>query len=308
MKIKIRAAVFCLILIFGNVANAKGSIVNIVRGSNNVLYNFIVDGSVSTVSIQELVQSIPPLNINTGTIINGDVLQVYYDGLYVPFDKDELAIVTPSGDAVSFNNSQLNGYSAQDNSYQRVLFGRYHQDRRDQPILWRILTVQAGQALLLSETILDVRPFDKSTNVWEKSSLKKWLNSDFLNEAFTSQERQAILPDKKIGDVFILGRGELSNPSYGFNPDKYSPDSNRSAAGSMTAYNNNLWRVQGSEFTNYFARTKANDKNLDLVAGNGKFVLAKVDRDNVGIRPAVWVDIASLNLSLGDGSIGYPFQ
>lgn len=281
--------------------------------------------------VESILECVKPLDKRTDIFKNAEVIQFIYKGKYIAFSRDDIVkmpappspmeYTTASNEtkikvpdiklpdpARPFDIAQLKGYADNNQGYQRILFGRYNQNCCDQPILWRILTVQGGQALLLSELILDVRPFDSRSNEWGSSDLKHWLNGEFKRTAFTERESRAVIGNGKIGDVFILGRSELSNPDYGFKSDKYSPDPKRSAAGTMTAYVNNLWRVEGSEHTNYYARTKANNKNLDLIAGNGKFVLAKIDRDNVGIRPALWVDISLLNLSMGNGSTAYPFQ
>ena len=80
-----------------------------------------------------------------------------------------------------------------------VLFGTYEQDNDltngKEPIEWLVLDVQDNRALLLSRYALDYRKY-KSSNVtatWETSSLRSWLNSEFLRDAFNSEE-QAMIP------------------------------------------------------------------------------------------------------------------
>lgn len=238
---------------------------------------------------------------------NEDVVQIYVNNLYNAYDKEDAQEYLPTTILNSFNTSQLRGWSSS-LGYQYVLFGRYYQDRLDQPILWRVLSVSNGDALLLSEYILDTRPFDNNSNVWENSDLKYWLNGTFYNNAFSQAEKNAILDNGSIGKVFILSSAELSNTAYGFQKSTEVRDSNRSASGSMYAFNNGLWVVQDSDYTNYFTRTKPNKTNVGLVTSSGKIMLAKIDRDNVGIRPAIWVDIDKLPFTNGDGGIAYPFQ
>ena len=51
-----------------------------------------------------------------------------------------------------------------------------------------------GMILLISRYALDCRPFDKNgEREWYYSSLRKWLNSEFLNEAFSEKEQSVIL-------------------------------------------------------------------------------------------------------------------
>ena len=78
-----------------------------------------------------------------------------------------------------------------------VIFGHYPQTagRTDQtPIEWIVLEVKDGKALVISKYGLDAVPYNsEETDVtWEACSLRNWLNSDFLNAAFTPEEQAAI--------------------------------------------------------------------------------------------------------------------
>lgn len=262
-------------------------------------------------------QNIQQISLENCTIVfpssqgyqNSDVLQLYNpsESEYSAILKSQAEEYVPNGMLTSFSSNALRGWSSSA-GYQYVLFGRYYQDYIDQPILWRVLGVTNGRALLLSELILDTRSFDSSSNVWEKSDLRTWLNGDFIDKAFSQNERNAIIDNGEVGRVFLLSDAELTNASYGFNTSKYEPDRNRSASGSMYAYTNNLWNVKDSDYTNYYARSRPNDQNVDLVTSSGKIMLAKITRDNVGVRPAVWVNVNMLPFTNGEGSLLYPFQ
>lgn len=82
---------------------------------------------------------------------------------------------------------------------QLVNFGRYEQDNNTrngrEAILWRVLAIAGNRALLISHMNLDAMPFNnKRTAVgWQNSTLRHWLNQDFLNAAFTPEERSAIV-------------------------------------------------------------------------------------------------------------------
>ena len=79
-------------------------------------------------------------------------------------------------------------------------FGKYMQERdseKKQPIKWIVLEKGDGgySALLLSEEVLAHMPFNKSAKsgtTWENSSLRKWLNDDFLKSAFSKDEQKMI--------------------------------------------------------------------------------------------------------------------
>lgn len=63
------------------------------------------------------------------------------------------------------------------------------------PCLWRVLDVQGGRALLLTEKIPEKRPYHSSITAvtWEECALRKYLNGAFLQK-FSSQEQSRIVP------------------------------------------------------------------------------------------------------------------
>lgn len=80
-----------------------------------------------------------------------------------------------------------------------VTFGHYEQDGNEdngkEEIEWIVLDVQDGKSLLLSKYALDAIPYNRVQEeiTWENSSIRKWLNNDFLYEAFTARERANII-------------------------------------------------------------------------------------------------------------------
>ena len=77
-----------------------------------------------------------------------------------------------------------------------VPFGTYPQtaDGTDKtPIEWYVLDYREdeGRALLLSRYVLDAVSFNGKAGqvTWEECALRAWLNDEFLNTAFTEEER-----------------------------------------------------------------------------------------------------------------------
>nr|AGS53994.1 hypothetical protein [uncultured bacterium contig00088] len=60
------------------------------------------------------------------------------------------------------------------------------------PYEWRVLAVEDGTALLITEPIISRRMFDTDTNVWEHSGIRSYLNGDFLN-SFSAGERERMV-------------------------------------------------------------------------------------------------------------------
>lgn len=79
-----------------------------------------------------------------------------------------------------------------------IYFGEYRQSMRTtekQKISWIVLAKEENKLLILSEQCLDCQPFNASGDpcTWENSSIHDWLNKDFFEEAFNSQEQKIIL-------------------------------------------------------------------------------------------------------------------
>lgn len=104
---------------------------------------------------------------------------------------------------------------------QYVTFGNYEQDNNAsngaEPIEWLVLDKKDGKALLISRYGLESRVYStKSVDItWKNCTLRKWLNSDFLNTAFTPAEQ------KKIADTKVSAD---KNPKYSTDPGKTTTD------------------------------------------------------------------------------------
>ncbi len=75
-------------------------------------------------------------------------------------------------------------------------FGSFPQDEdyHLNPITWKVLEVQDGKAFVLSEKCLVVIHDDlkMKKGTWADSALRKWLNTAFLESAFTKEEQSSI--------------------------------------------------------------------------------------------------------------------
>ena len=72
-------------------------------------------------------------------------------------------------------------------------FGSYPSEngKTPMPIQWNILTRDGSKALLLSTYGLDSMPYNETDEAvtWETCTLRKWLNRDFFNMAFSEEEK-----------------------------------------------------------------------------------------------------------------------
>ena len=73
-------------------------------------------------------------------------------------------------------------------------FGKYN---------WRVLDVQSDRKLIITEDIIEARPYDSEPDdeydygnlIWESCSLRRYLNGEFLQK-FTREEQEQILEVK----------------------------------------------------------------------------------------------------------------
>ncbi len=79
-----------------------------------------------------------------------------------------------------------------------IAFGAYEQDNNPsngkEDIEWQVLDIKDGKALVISKYALDCKPYNTSALdvTWETCTLRRWLNNDFINSAFTSVEKELI--------------------------------------------------------------------------------------------------------------------
>ena len=92
----------------------------------------------------------------------------------------------------SFSKADIGSY---------VTFGNYVQNYSvgpKDPIEWLVISKENNKLLVISRYALDYHCYNKETKSgdfsWEKSDLRAWLNSDFIDEAFNSFQPFHILP------------------------------------------------------------------------------------------------------------------
>lgn len=101
-----------------------------------------------------------------------------------------------------------------------VLFGAYEQDNNTsngkEEIEWLVLEVTDGKMFVISKYALDCKPFNTSVDAtWENSTLRDWLNNDFMESAFSANE-QTMIP--------MVAVSADKNPDYSRNPGNATQD------------------------------------------------------------------------------------
>ena len=202
---------------------------------------------------------------------------------------------------------------------QRVYFGRYEQDNNswngDEAIEWIVLAVENDEALLISRYGLDLHLFHPySANVkWENCELRSWLNSTFLQRAFTSGEQGALVwrsipndartgyefpaidnPHPQYGGsttdrIFLLSYSETQRYFSGPSSLQCRPTAYAAAKGAKVMSNGYCWWWLRSPGYTYNMAMGINSEGVRVpgdqhVDNNGK---------NTGmVRPAMWVNMS----------------
>ena len=111
-----------------------------------------------------------------------------------------------------------------------------------EPIVWKILLETDDYALVVAEEVLDYRQFRESdignTSDYINSDLRKWLNGEFLNNAFTDQERSYIRTTEiqyNYDKIFIPSEEDYNKYSYQIRPEYSSYTGHRSTDGSYVS-------------------------------------------------------------------------
>lgn len=99
-------------------------------------------------------------------------------------------------------------------------FGSYEQDNiksnGQEDIEWLVLAKEGTKILVISKYALDCQQYNSDADVtWETCTLRKWLNNNFINSAFTADEKA------KIPTVTVSAD---KNPDYSTNPGNATQD------------------------------------------------------------------------------------
>ena len=198
-----------------------------------------------------------------------------------------------------------------------VTFGSYMQDEgmtAKTPIEWVVMEANDSKMLLFSRKVLDCKPFhDKVLEpaTWEKSSLRAWLNNEFYNTAFDSDEKAMICPTKlvtqanmkygidsgldTVDKVFVPSVEDMVSTDFGFVDVPKRADENRICRPTEYAVAQGVKvREDGCDYwlrTTGYMMTKA--VNVTFYGG---VLLCGWDKDMdcFGVRPAIRINTEAI--------------
>lgn len=189
-----------------------------------------------------------------------------------------------------------------------VYFGLYEQDNDTtngkENIEWLVLENKNNKLLIISKYALDCQPYNKvlKSVTWETCSLRKWLNNEFINEAFSKKEQ------KYIPTVTVPAH---KNPKYDTDPGKatkdkvfllsaveaekyFSSDSERQCMTTNHVDANGAY-VDSNGYSYWLLRSPGIYSSYCCIVDYDGYVIHGygVNRSYYGIRPALWINIPS---------------
>ena len=194
---------------------------------------------------------------------------------------------------------------------------KYHKTEKDyfkyEPIKWRVLQSENGEAFLLTDVILDKQLYNENDKyvTWEKSSLRAWLNKKFIKRAFIDEEREKINITEIINQdnpvygteggnntfdkIFLLSLSEVSEQQDG---EKYGflDDEIRACGKSDFSKTGSWWWLRSPGYDSGYA---AGVYDYGWVYRYGHDVGSSDD----GVRPALHLNLSSSNLFSYAGTV-----
>ncbi len=207
-------------------------------------------------------------------------------------------------DVVSENVEEKTETQTEKEGNPTIFFGKYEQDGNiengAEELEWIVVAKEDGKTLLLSKYVIDCCQFNDTNSTWENSSLRGWLNNEFISVAFSKDEQKKILttdletPDNpKYGTeggndtsdkVFCMSEEEIVD-EYKL-PNEFRP-------GYSTEYAVDRGAYAEDGITWWWLRSPGyKEENIECVNKVGGFTgITDVDDKATGVRPALWVSV-----------------
>ena len=200
-----------------------------------------------------------------------------------------------------------------------IVFGTYEQDGNTangkEPLEWLVLAREGNSLLLVTLYGIEHMQFHSSLEkvTWETSALRKWLNNDFIQIAFSNAESDAIkkttvvaeknpeYPNSPAGNdtedkVFILSVQEAELLFTDNNARKCSPTEAAIAAepDAFSRMSSKAWYAKHSYGCSWWLRSPGMYKDLYVsyvgkygnITGGGQVYMSGTD---FCVRPAMWI-------------------
>lgn len=168
-----------------------------------------------------------------------------------------------------------------------IEFGSYEQDNNTsngkEPIEWLVLEKNENRIFVISKQCLDEQPYNTTycEVTWETCTLRKWLNDNFFNNAFSKEEQRQILTTVVDGTMISYGKSEGTDTK-----DKiFLLDWNYHSLLPNTG--SDWWTIPKGDAKTYAYRFMPNKFA-------GYYYPTDVDEVHA-VRPVMWIDLSDSN-------------
>ena len=210
---------------------------------------------------------------------------------------------------------ELRGYT-KDEGYVYINLGRYPQkeDGTVLPLLWRVLTVDEEKAYLCSEYILFAMPMHVNYTEYKtigsdfgQTELCHYLNGEFADAAFTEEELSLLQDFETYGKVFLLDSSDLKSKEVGMGVGEGLKAWGTEYAIKVTGLY--VFRPRFGSHSPYWTRNQSTTdlRHARCTKDGGQLGHIVSDRENEGVRPAVYLDLRLAEIVSGTGTMDDPF-
>ena len=203
-----------------------------------------------------------------------------------------------------------------------IKFGTYEQDKNytngREPIEWIVLSKTKKKVLIISKYALDSLYYDTGSKkvTWEECTLRKWLNSVFVENAFNKTE-QGMIRESTVRNfdnvicgsaggnptkdkVFLLSQLDTIDTNLGFSESYYDTDIKRTCAfawdkGKCPTYSN-LFTTEADELAReWWLRSPGEGWNIACYVGRDGRVSSTglIVYGDRAVRPVLYIDLKS---------------
>ncbi|MDR3052789.1 MAG: DUF6273 domain-containing protein [Coriobacteriales bacterium] len=171
-------------------------------------------------------------------------------------------------------------------------FGEYE----GKDIAWQVLAVEDGKALIITTNALEARPYNDTleATTWETSTLRTWLNGEFLSSAFRWSPdiltTQVVNPDN--AEHKTAGGNETTDKIFLLSIDEVNTYLSSDSARAADLFSPADGQTPSSWY--WWLRSPGTDSNHAAVVSNdGSLIADGLDVHSPGgavyVRPALWL-------------------
>lgn len=182
-----------------------------------------------------------------------------------------------------------------------VQFGKYYVDAEGKisaPITWLVLSKSKEEMLLLSEQIIDYMCFSEDgDNDFKQSYVRKWLNEEFFDIAFSKEEKAQIaeIDNDKVSLLSIKYYATKYFPNFKSLKAKYTDyakSKTKNIYGQVTTYEYGFWWLKNAN-TEYSCTREPVDPHIYVfhICNTGKLNAFMLAKNKDGVRPLIKVKI-----------------